>query len=54
VSVGTSGQTSLPVKFNSLGSTTLANGLDRIFNLQSTLSSTNSYGVALMGAEIMP
>jgi hypothetical protein len=54
VSCGTTGQTSLPVKFNSLGSTTLQNGLDRIFQVSSTLTSSTNYQVALMGAEIMP
>lgn len=52
--VGASGQTSIPVKFNSLGSTTLQNGLDRIFQITSTLSTSSKYTVALMGADIMP
>jgi hypothetical protein len=54
VSVGSAGQTSLPVKFNSLGATSLQNGLDRIFMLTSTLTSTTNYAVALMGADITP
>ena len=53
-SVGSSGQTALPVKFNSLGATTLQNGLDRIFMLTSTMTSTTSFTVAMMGAEVMP
>lgn len=54
ISAGTSGQTAQRVKYNALGSTKKATGLDRIFQLSSTLTSTANYKVALMGVEIMP
>ncbi len=45
---GPIGQTALRVKFNRLGSTRYATGLDRIFEL----SSTDQFKVALIGAEL--
>ena len=54
ISAGTSGQTAQRVKWNALGSTKKATGLDRIFQLSSTLDSSNNYQVALMGVEINP
>lgn len=46
--VGKTGETGIRVKFNRLGSTRLNAGLDRIFEL----SSTDIFGVALIGAEL--
>lgn len=46
--VGATGATSARVKFNRLGGTRRNSGLDRIFEL----SSTDSFGVALIGAEL--
>lgn len=48
VSAGKTGQTAQRVKFNRLGSTRRNSGLDRIFEL----SSTDQFGVALIGAEL--
>lgn len=45
---GQVGQTALRVKFNRLGSTRRNSGLDRIFKL----SSTDAFGVALIGADL--
>lgn len=47
-SVGKTGQTGYRVKFNRLGSTRRGQGLDRLFEL----SSTDQFGVAIIGAEI--
>lgn len=49
-SAGQTGQTTLRVKFNRLGSTRLNHGLDRIFEV----SSADQFAVGLIGAEIAP